>query len=83
MDPSVQKIIDRYRAISKKMMDRVAATQFKVAPPSPPRLIATYESGSVPGLMYNVIMTGDSIICNCPGYAYRRKCKHVKMAEIA
>ena len=80
MDPSTQKIIDHYRSISKKMMDRVAATQIKVVPP---RLIATYESGSVPGLMYNVIMTGDSIICNCPGYAYRRKCKHVKMAEVA
>jgi len=77
-DPSVQKIIDEYRSLSKKMMDRVAATQIKVVPP---RLLATYESGSVPGLMYNVKRTGDNLICNCPGYVYRRKCKHTGMAE--
>ena len=77
-DPSVQKIIDEYRSLSKNMMDRVAATQIKVVPP---RLIATYESGSVPGLMYNVKRTSDSLICNCPGYVYRRKCKHTGMAE--
>ena len=80
MDPSTQKIIDHYRSISKKMMDRVAATQIKVVPP---RLIATYESGSVPGLMYTVKKTGDNLTCNCPGYVYRRKCKHTKMAEVA
>ena len=80
MDPLTQKIIDHYRAISKRMMDRVAATQIKVVPP---RLVATYESGSVPGLMYNVKQTGDTLTCNCPGYVYRRKCKHTKMAEVA
>jgi len=80
MDPSTQKIIDHYRSISKKMMDRVAATQIKVVPP---KLIATYESGSVPGLMYNVKQTGDTLTCNCPGYVYRRKCKHIGMAEVA
>ncbi|SVE19525.1 uncharacterized protein METZ01_LOCUS472379 [marine metagenome] len=62
------------------MMDRVAATQIKVVPP---RLIATYESGSVPGLMYTVKKIGDNLTCNCPGYVYRRKCKHVKIAEVA
>ena len=80
MDPTTQKIIDHYRAISKEMMDRVAATQIKVVPP---RLIATYESGSVPGLMYTVKKTGDNLTCNCPGYVYRRKSKHTKMAEVA
>ena len=80
MDPSTQKIIDHYRSISKQMMDRVAATQIKVVPP---KLIATYESGSVPGLMYNVKQTGDTLTCNCPGYVYRRKCKHIGMAEVA
>ena len=80
MDPSTQKIIDHYRAISKRMMDRVAATQIKVVPP---RLVATYESGSVPGLMYNVKQTGDTLTCNCPGYVYRRKCKHIGMAKVA
>lgn len=80
MDPSVQKIIDHYRAISKEMMDRVATTQIKVVPPS---LIAKYESGSVPGLMYSVKKSGKggSLICNCPGFVYRRKCKHTGMAE--
>mgnify|MGYP001185644614 FL=1 len=80
MDPTTQKIIDHYRSISKQMMDRVAATQSKVVPP---KLIATYESGSVPGLMYNVKQTGDILTCNCPGYVYRRKCKHIGMAEVA
>ena len=54
-DPSVQKIIDEYRSLSKKMMDRVAASQVKVVPP---KLVAKYESGSVPGLMYSVKKTG-------------------------
>ena len=78
MDPTVQKTIDHYRAISKEMMDRVVATQIKVVKSVP---FAKYESGSVPGLMYNVKRTGDNLTCNCPGYVYRRKCKHTGMAE--
>ncbi len=78
IDPSVQKIIDKYQAISRKMMEQVAVSQIKVVPP---KLVATYESGSVPGLMYSVKKTGDNLTCNCPGFVYRRKCKHTGMAE--
>jgi hypothetical protein len=75
MDPTTQKIIDHYRAISKKMMDNVAASQVKVVPPE---LVATYESGSVQGLMYKVYKDWkDNLTCNCPGFVYRRKCKHI------
>ena len=75
MDPTTQKIIDHYRAISKEMMDRVAASQVKVVPPE---LVATYESGSVQGLMYKVYKDWkDNLTCNCPGFVYRRKCKHI------
>ena len=75
MDPSTQKIIDHYRSISKQMMDRVAATQIKVVPPE---LVATYESGSMQGLMYKVYKDWkDNLTCNCPGFVYRRKCKHI------
>ena len=75
MDPTTQKIIDHYRAISKKMMDRVEATQVKVVPPE---LVATHESGSVQGLMYKVYKDWqDKLTCNCPGFVYRRKCKHI------
>jgi hypothetical protein len=75
MDPTTQKIIDHYRAISKEMMDRVAASQVKVVPPE---LFATYESGSVQGLMYKVYKDWkDNLTCNCPGFVYRRKCKHI------
>ena len=75
MDPTTQKIIDHYRAISKKMMDNVAAGQAKVIPPE---LVATYESGSVQGLMYKVYKDWkDNLTCNCPGFVYRRKCKHI------
>ena len=74
MDPTVQKIIDHYRAISKEMMDRVATTQIKVVMPE---FVAKYESGSVPGLMYSVYKSGDNLTCNCPGFVYRRKCKHI------
>ena len=80
MDPVAEKILKHYRSISKQMMDRVAATQIKVVPP---RLIATYESESVPGLMYTVKRTGDNLTCNCPGYVYRRKCKHTVTAMAA
>ena len=75
MDQTTQKIIDHYRAISKRMMDRVAATQIKVVPPE---LVATYESGSMQGLMYKVYKDWkDNLTCNCPGFVYRRKCKHI------
>ena len=75
MDPTTQKIIDHYRAISKEMMDRVAASQVKVVPPE---LVATYESRSVQGLMYKVYKDWkDNLTCNCPGFVYRRKCKHI------
>ena len=80
MDPTTQKIIDHYRSISKQMMDRVAATQIKVVPPV---VVATYESRSVPGLMYNVKRTGDNLTCNCPGYVYRRTCRHTNTAKVA
>ena len=57
------------------MMDRVAATQIKVVPPE---LVATYESGSMQGLMYKVYKDWkDNLTCNCPGFVYRRKCKHI------
>ena len=75
MDQTTQKIIDHYRAISKRMMDRVAASQVKVVPPE---LVATYESGSMQGLMYKVYKDWkDNLTCNCPGFVYRRKCKHI------
>ena len=78
IDPSVQKIIDKYQAISRKMMDQVATSQVKVVPP---KLVAKYESGSVPGLMYSVKKTGDNLTCNCPGFVYRRRCKHITSCE--
>ena len=78
MDPTVQKIIDHYRSISKEMMDRVASTQIKVVMPE---FVAKYESGSVPGLMYSVKKTGDNLTCNCPGFVYRRRCKHITSCE--
>ena len=80
MDPTVQKTIDHYRAISKKMMDRVAATQVKVVPLE---LVGTYESGSVQGLMYKVYKDWkNNLTCNCPGFVFRRKCKHTTSPEL-
>jgi hypothetical protein len=78
IDPSVQKIIDKYQAISRKMMDQVTTNQVKVVLP---KLVAKYESGSVPGLMYSVKKTGDNLTCNCPGFVYRRRCKHITSCE--
>ena len=73
-DLSVQKIINHYRSISKEMMDRVATTQVKVVPPE---LVAKHESGSVPGLIYNVHKNwNNELTCTCPGFVYRRKCRH-------
>ena len=80
MDPIAQKIIDHYRTISKEMMDRVAKSQVKVVPL---KLVATYESGSVQGLMYKVYKDWkNSLTCNCPGFVYRRKCKHTTSPEL-
>jgi hypothetical protein len=44
------------------------------------RVYATYESRSSPGVRYNVVVNASNVpvACNCPGWVYRKKCRHVE-----
>ena len=43
-------------------------------------LLGTFESSSSKGLLYKVYSQGESIlVCNCPGFTFRRNCKHLKL----
>ena len=41
--------------------------------------LGTFESSSSKGLLYKVYSHGESIQCNCPGFTFRRNCKHLKL----
>ena len=45
------------------------------------QVLERYESGSTPGLWYEVSWTGSSYKCNCPGFKFSKKkprtCCHV------
>jgi hypothetical protein len=41
-------------------------------------VLGRYESKSAPGVMYMVERIGNKIVCNCPGYVYRQRCKHTE-----
>jgi len=40
-------------------------------------VLAKHKSKSDPGVVYIVQRIGSSIICNCPGYVFRKRCRHV------
>ena len=82
MDPLTQKT--DLQIWANKMVaayDRVLLEEFKNHKPI---VIFRPRSKSDPGVKYMVKQWPDGRLeCNCPGYVYRRKCKHTKMAEVA
>ena len=46
--------------------------------PTVREVLGRYESKSAPGVVYAVEKVGSSIVCNCPGYVYRKRCRHTE-----
>ena len=73
ISPDVEKVLTFYRAISKKLMDLNPIKEYR---PVRPVVLGTFRSASGDGTVYTV--TKQKIIsCTCPGYRFRRKCKHL------
>ena len=47
------------------------------AVPGRPGVYVT-RSKSVPHVRHSLVVRGDEIACSCPGYAYRKSCKHAE-----
>lgn len=41
----------------------------------------TTRSRSEPGRRHSLVVIGDDIACSCPGFYYRRACKHVEALQ--
>ena len=41
-------------------------------------LLGTFNSSSSKGVVYKVYSFGKKINCSCPGYTFRKSCKHIK-----
>lgn len=37
--------------------------------------------GSKPGVTYTVLKTGNKITCTCPGFTFKKSCKHVELIK--
>ena len=57
---------------------RYKAEQNKPAP-SPYKLLGTFKSATSRSV-YKVHSFGSLLSCTCPGYTFRRRCKHLDMA---
>jgi hypothetical protein len=42
------------------------------------KLLGSFNSSSSKGVVYKVYMLGKLINCTCPGYTFRKHCKHTK-----
>ena len=73
--PDVEKVLTFYRAISKKLMD---LNPIKEYVPIKSIVLGTFRSASGDGTVYTVTKQ-KNITCTCPGYRFRRKCKHMGM----
>ena len=58
-------------------VNEMAAIQ--VLPPAD--MVTTYPSASQPGVTYRQELRGDKWTCDCKGYQYQNKCKHVTYNE--
>ena len=64
------------RAFAQACVERDQVERSKKPTPKKSRLLGTFKSSSS-DTIYRV-MIGNMITCTCPGYTFRRNCKHVK-----
>ena len=74
--------IDGLRAYANACVRSDQIERSKKSTPIKSRLLGTFKSSSS-DIMYRVIIKGNSfhplsITCTCPGYSFRRNCKHIK-----
>ena len=64
------------QAYANACVDRDRIERSKKPTPNLSRLLGTFKSASS-DTIYRVIKS-NKITCTCPGYSFRRNCKHVK-----
>ena len=68
--------IKSLRKWSKDQIALVAAERVKPVKPIY-KLLGTFKSGSSKAI-YKVYKRPYGITCNCPGFVFRKQCKHIK-----
>ena len=68
--------IDGLRAYANACVQNDQIERSKKSTPIKSRLLGTFKSSSS-DTIYRVII-GNVISCTCPGYSFRRNCKHIK-----
>ena len=69
--------IDKLRQWANDCVERERASR-KVRIKSPVQVIARFMSTTMPGVSYNLTKWHDKFTCSCPGFQYRRMCKHIR-----
>ena len=64
------------QAYANACVERDRIERSKKSTPKTSRLLGTFKSSSS-DVMYKVFKS-NTITCTCPGYSFRRNCKHVK-----
>ena len=63
------------RAFAQSCVERYELNKPK---PVVRELLGSFRSSSSKGVVYKVYSQGKIINCSCPGYTYRKQCKHTK-----
>lgn len=67
-----------FRRIQKERILEINGAKIKFSPPPKVERTVTQVAGSK-GNTYTVIKEGSSATCTCPGYSFRKTCKHLSM----
>jgi len=74
-DPFESESILKLRTWAKEQAALVAASQIKIEKPV---VVGKFKSSSVKKLSYTVFKINNNLQCNCPGFTYRKRCKHIE-----
>ena len=78
--PDVEKVLTFYRNISDSLMIRTSpdGSPVKEYVPIKSIVLGRFDS-STSSMVYTVKSENNKITCTCPGYTYRRHCKHMEL----